>query len=164
MRLVDIQLSVPAILLAAVLGRGLLTIVVTITLTFWTLYARIARAETLGLGAHEFVLAAVASGAHSGRVLRQHILPNLLNSIVVVATLQLGQAILFESALTFLGLGLQPPANAWGLMIADGGLYLSTAWWVPTFPGLAIMVTVLVGANLLGDWLHDRLDPRLAGA
>ena len=106
----------------------------------------------------------MASGAHSGRVLRQHILPNLLNSIVVVATLQLGQAILFESALTFLGLGLQPPANAWGLMIADGGLYLSTAWWVPTFPGLAIMVTVLVGANLLGDWLHDRLDPRLAGA
>jgi len=90
----------------------------------------------------------------------KHVLPNLVSTITVLATLQIGSAILIEASLTFLGVGLQPPATAWGLMISEGRAYLATAWWIPTFAGLAILVTVL-GANLLGDWLRDKFDPKL---
>lgn len=164
MRLVDMQLAIPpillAVLLAAVIGGGLPTVIATLTVTFWSTYARIVRGETIGQMQRDYVALARVAGAGRWYILRRHVLPNLLSVVVVLATLQLGAAIGLEAALTFLGLGIQPPQSAWGLMIADGRLYMSQAWWVPTIPGIAIAMTVL-GANLLGDWLRDRLDPRL---
>ncbi len=164
MRLVDMQLSVPpillAVLLAAALGGGLRTLIVTIAVAFWPTYARIVRGETLALKERGFVQLAIVAGASKLRIARRHLLPNLLSSIVVVATLQLGAAVGVESALSFLGLGVSAPNTSWGLMIADGKGYLDTAWWVATFPGITIAVTVL-GANLLGDWLRDALDPKM---
>jgi len=121
------------------------------------------RGDTLGLMHRDFIALAVVGGASRWRIMRRHLLPNLLALVVVLATLQLGAAVGLESALSFLGLGIQPPATTWGLMIADGQGYLDTAWWVATFPGIAIACTVL-GANLLGDWLRDRLDPTLRRA
>jgi peptide/nickel transport system permease protein len=158
------MMSIPAvllaILLAASLGAGMTTIIVSITIIFWTHYARVIRGETLSLKRRDFVALARVTGCSTLRILIKHILPNLINTAVVLATLQLGRAIMIEAALTFLGLGLQPPASAWGLIISESRMYLSTAWWLPTFSGLAIMVTVL-GANLTGDWLRDALDPKL---
>ena len=162
MRLVDMQLAVPpillAVLLSAALGGGLRTLIVTIAVAFWPTYARLVRGETLALKQRDFVQLAVVGGCSRLRIARRHLLPNLLGSIVVVATLQLGAAVGVESALSFLGLGVSAPDTSWGLMIADGKGYLDTAWWVATFPGVAIALTVL-GANLLGDWLRDALDP-----
>lgn len=164
MRVVDIQMSMPPILLAllisASLGAGLTTVIVVIAIVFWTTYARVVRGETLSIKYRDFVVMARVLGCPTKRILRKHILPNVIDSALVVATLQLGVAVMLEAALSFLGLGVQPPAVAWGKMIAESRLYIATAWWLPTFPGLAIMVTVL-GANLLGDWLRDRLDPKL---
>lgn len=164
MRITDMQMSIPpillALLLAAVLHGGLTSIIVVIGITFWVPYARVIRGETLSLKQRDFVALARIAGCSSGRILVRHIFPNIISTITVLVTLQLGSAIMVESALTFLGVGLQPPGVAWGLMIADGRMYISTAWWIPTFAGLAIMVTVL-GANLMGDWLRDTLDPRL---
>jgi peptide/nickel transport system permease protein len=164
MRIVDTQMSIPAILLiillAAVLGGGLTTIVIAVSLVFWTTYARVIRGETLSIKQRDFVALAKVTGCRDRRILRKHIFPNLVNTVLVLATLQLGRAIIIEAGITFLGLGIQPPATAWGLIISDGRIYMSTAWWVPTFAGIAIMITVL-GANLFGDWLRDKLDPRL---
>ncbi len=164
MRVVDMQLAVPpillALLLAGALGGGLRTLIATIAVSFWPTYARIVRGETIGLMQRDFVQLAVVAGASRFRIARRHLLPNMLSSIVVIATLQLGGAVGVESALSFLGLGVQAPNTSWGLMIADGRGYLDTAWWVATFPGVAIALTVL-GANLLGDWLRDALDPML---
>jgi peptide/nickel transport system permease protein len=164
MRIVDIQMSIPAILLtiliSAALGGGLVTVTICIALVFWTQYARVIRGETLSIREREFVALARIAGCGHGRMLMKHILPNLVGTCTVVASLQLGRAIIIEASITFLGLGIQPPETAWGLMMAEGRMYLSTAWWLPTFAGLAIVMTVL-GANTLGDWLRDRLDPRL---
>jgi peptide/nickel transport system permease protein len=164
MRIVDTQMSIPAILLiillAAVLGGGLVTIIISVSLVFWTTYARVVRGETLSIKQRDFVALAKVRGCGNIRILRKHIFPNLVNTLMVLATLQLGRAIIIEASITFLGLGIQPPATAWGLIISDGRIYMSTAWWIPTFAGVAIMITVL-GANLLGDWLRDKLDPRL---
>jgi len=164
MRLVDIQLAIPpillAVLLAAVIGGGLTTVVATLTITFWSTYARIVRGETLSLMQRDFIALARVAGASRSRIMFRHVLPNLLSSVVVLATLQLGAAVGLEAALSFLGLGIQPPESAWGLMIADGRLYMSQAWWIPTLPGLAIVMTVM-GANMLGDWTRDWLDPGL---
>lgn len=164
MRIVDTQMSIPAILLiillAAVLGGGLTTIVISVSLVFWTTYARVIRGETLSLKQRDFVSLAKVTGCKDRRILWKHIFPNLVNTVMVLATLQLGRAIIIEAGITFLGLGIQPPATAWGLIISDGRIYMTTAWWVPTFAGIAIMITVL-GANLFGDWLRDKLDPRL---
>lgn len=164
MRLVDMQLAVPpillAVLLAGALGGGLRTLIATIAVSFWPTYARIVRGETIGLMQRDFVQLAVVAGAGRFRIARRHLLPNMLSSIVVLATLQLGAAVGVESALSFLGLGVRAPDTSWGLMIADGRGYLDTAWWVATFPGVAIALTVL-GANLLGDWLRDALDPTM---
>jgi peptide/nickel transport system permease protein len=164
MRLVDIQMSIPAILLiillASVMGSGLVTIIISISIIFWTTYARVVRGETLSLRERDFVALAKVTGCKPARILGLHIFPNLINTVMVLASLQLGRAILVEAGITFLGLGIQPPATAWGLIISDGRIYMSTAWWVPTFAGAAIMMTVL-GANLFGDWLRDKLDPRL---
>lgn len=164
MRIVDTWMSIPVILfmilLSAAVGRGLLTIIISIGVIFWTGYARVVRGLTLSIQEQEFVALAKVTGCSNFRILVKHIFPNLVDAVVVMATLQLGIAIMIEASLTFLGLGIQPPNTAWGLIVADGRSYMSTAWWVPTFGGLAIMVTVM-GANLLGDWLRDKLDPRL---
>lgn len=164
MRLVDIQMSMPAILLAllisAALGSGLATVTVVIAIVFWTNYARVVRAETLSVKQRDFVVMAKVLGCSPRWLIWKHILPNVIDSALVVASLQLGAAVMLEASLSFLGLGVQPPAVAWGKMIAESKLYLSTAWWMAFFPGIALVVTVL-GTNLLGDWLRDHLDPRL---
>jgi len=164
MRVVDIQMSMPAILLAllfsASLGPGLTSIIVVLALVYWVNYARVARGETLTYMRRDFVTLSKITGCSTWRIIRKHIFPNIIDTAVVVATLQIGRAVMLESALSFLGLGIQPPAIAWGKMIAESRLYLSTAWWLPTFPGLVLIVTVL-GANLLGDWLRDKFDPQL---
>ena len=164
MRLADIQLAFPFILLAiaviGVLGPSLKTIIAVIGVSSWVVYARIVRSAVLSLREREFVQAALALGSGDGRVLVRHILPNALTPWLVVATLDMARVIVIESALSFLGLGVQPPTPTWGGMLADGRVYISTAWWLATFPGLAILVTVL-GINLFGDGLRDTLDPRL---
>ena len=164
MRVVDMQLAIPpillAVLLAGAIGGGLATVVATLSVTFWPTYARVVRAETLVQMQRDHVALARVAGASRWRIMRWHVLPHVLSSVVVLGTLQLGAAVGLEAALTFLGLGVQPPASAWGLMISEGKLYMTRAWWLPTVPGIAIVMTVL-GANLLGDWLRDRLDPRL---
>jgi peptide/nickel transport system permease protein len=164
MRLADIQLAFPFILLAiaviGVLGPSLATIIVVIGVSSWVVYARIVRGAVLTLREREFVQAALALGVSDARVLLRHILPNALTPWLVVATLDMARVIVIESALSFLGLGVQPPTPTWGGMLADGRVYVSTAWWLATFPGLAILITVL-GINLFGDGLRDTLDPRL---
>ncbi|HEU5193685.1 MAG TPA: ABC transporter permease [Methylomirabilota bacterium] len=164
MRLADIQLAFPFILLAiaviGVLGPSLKTIIAVIGVSSWVVYARIVRSAVLSLREREFVQAALALGSGDGRVLVRHILPNALTPWLVVATLDMARVIVTESALSFLGLGVQPPTPTWGGMLADGRVYISTAWWLATFPGVAILVTVL-GINLFGDGLRDTLDPRL---
>ncbi|HEU4371640.1 MAG TPA: ABC transporter permease [Methylomirabilota bacterium] len=164
MRLADIQLAFPFILLAiaviGVLGPSLQTIIVVIGVSSWVVYARIVRGAVLTLREREFVQAALALGSGDVRVVLRHILPNALTPWLVVATLDMARVIVIESALSFLGLGVQPPTPTWGGMLADGRVYISTAWWLATFPGLAILVTVL-GINLFGDGLRDTLDPRL---
>ena len=164
MRLADIQLAFPFILLAiaviGVLGPSLPVIIVVIGVSSWVVYARVVRGSVLSLREREFVQAAQALGSGDGRILLHHILPNALTPWLVVATLDMARVIVLESALSFLGLGVQPPTPTWGGMLADGRVYISTAWWLATFPGLAILVTVL-GINLFGDGLRDTLDPRL---
>ena len=164
MRLADIQLAFPFILLAiaviGVLGPSLPVIIVVIGVSSWVVYARVVRSEVLSIREREFVQAARALGVRDVRILLRHVLPNALTPWLVVATLDMARVIVIESALSFLGLGVQPPTPTWGGMLADGRVYISTAWWLATFPGLAILFTVL-GINLFGDGLRDTLDPRL---
>jgi peptide/nickel transport system permease protein len=166
MRIVDVQLAFPLMLLAlmivAAIGPSFANLVVVLALTSWTRYARIVRGEVLVLIEREFVQSAIAAGAGAMRIALRHILPNLMAPVIVVASLELARVIVLESALSFLGIGIQPPAPSWGRMLADSRTYVATAWWLATFPGLAIMLVVL-GINLLGDWLRDTLDPRQYG-
>lgn len=163
MRIVDIVLSIPFLLLAvttvAVLGPNFSNLVLVLGLTRWPRYARIAYAQTLTCREAEYVQATYALGATDLRIIFRHILPNVVPLLVVVGTLEMGLMIIFEASLSFLGLGVQPPQPSWGGMLADGRNYLTNAWWQTTFPGLAILVTVL-GANAVGDWIRDWLDPR----
>ncbi|HXJ83132.1 MAG TPA: ABC transporter permease [Candidatus Methylomirabilis sp.] len=164
MRVVDVFLSIPYILLAMgvvfALGASLVNVILVMAVTRWVQFARVVRADVLSIREREFVSGARARGNRSLRLLLRHILPNALTPIIVVATLELAFMIIYESALSFLGLGVQPPTPTWGWMLSDGRNYIATAWWLATFPGLAIMLTVLA-VNLLGDWLRDTLDPRL---
>jgi peptide/nickel transport system permease protein len=164
MRLADVQLAFPFILLAiaviGVLGPSLPTIIIVIGVSSWVVYARVVRGAVLTLREREFVQAAYALGGRDGRILVRHVLPNAFAPWLVVATLDMARVIVLESALSFLGLGVQPPDPTWGGMLADGRVYITTSWWLATFPGLAILVTVL-GINLFGDGLRDTLDPRL---
>jgi peptide/nickel transport system permease protein len=164
MRLVDISLSLPTILLALVLvaavGPSFGTVVIVLVVLLWARYARLVRGETLSIKERDFIARARVAGASHTRIMARYIFPNVVNSLIVLATLQVGYVILLESALSFLGAGLPRPTPAWGLMIADGRELIVTAWWVSMFPGLAIMLTVLA-LNLLGDWLRDHLDPKL---
>lgn len=164
MRLVDVQMSIPAVLLTiligAAIGGGLWTVVISIVLVFWADYARVIRGETLSLKLRPFVDLAIVANASALRVVLRHILPNLVPTILVLMTLQFGRGLIIEAAITFIGLGIQPPDTAWGTLIAEGRTQLETAWWIPTFAGVLITITVL-GANLLGDRIRDRLDPKL---
>jgi len=164
MRLVDISLSLPTILLALVLvasvGPSFGTVITVLVVLLWARYARLVRGETLSIKERDFIARARVAGASHVRIMVRYIFPNVVNSLVVLATLNVGYVILLESALSFLGAGLPRPLPAWGLMVADGRELIVTAWWVSMFPGLAIMLTVLA-LNLLGDWLRDHFDPRL---
>jgi len=166
MRITDIFLAFPRLILAlafvAVLGPGLENAVLAIALTTWSPYARLARAETLTLRNSEYILAAQIMGASKVRVLLAHIMPMCLSSTIVRLTLDMAGIILTAAGLGFLGLGAQPPLAEWGAMIASGRDYLLDQWWVPTIPGIAILV-VSLGFNLLGDGLRDVLDPRSSG-
>ncbi|HLW61118.1 MAG TPA: ABC transporter permease [bacterium] len=164
MRIADIQLSFPFILLAltinAIIGAGLRNIVLSLIIAGWPLYVRVVRGEVLALRGREYVLAAVATGAPVGRIIVRHILPNVMTPIIVISTLQVSQFIIAEATISFLGFGIQPPAAAWGTMVSDGRNYIFFAWWLAAFPGAALALTAL-GVNLTGDWLRDTLDPRL---
>jgi peptide/nickel transport system permease protein len=164
MRLIDVMLSFPAVLLAilivASLGTGVANAIIAITFSLIPTFARMARALTLSLTVDQFVLAARAVGASDLRIVGRHILPNLLPPLIVQATAMLAIAIAFASALSFLGLGVEPPTPDWGLMVSEGQRLIYDALWVPFFPGLAITLTVLA-VNFLGDGLRDRLDPTL---
>jgi peptide/nickel transport system permease protein len=164
MRLVDISHAIPTIILALVLavviGPGFLSVIVVISLVFWNRYARLVRGEALSIRSRDYVARAKVSGVSSFRIMQRHILPNVMNTIIVIATLEVGQVILLEATMSFLGVGIPRPTPAWGLMVADGRELIVEAWWVALFPGLAILMTVL-SMNLFGDWLRDRLDPRL---
>ena len=164
MRLADLRLALPFILLIiaviAVFGPGLYKIVVILGLTGWVLYARVVRAEVLSLKERDFIAAARGLGASDLWLMLRHILPNTIASAVVLGSLELAQMVVAESALSFLGLGVQLPTPSWGNMLGESRDYILSNWWLATFPGIAIALTA-VSANLVGDWLRDRLDPRL---
>jgi len=162
--MVDISWAFPTILMAifliAVLGPGLTNVMIAVGLVYWGGFARVVRGQVLSLREWEFVTAARAIGARDRSIMFRHIVPNILSPVIVMATLMMGDAILIEATLSFLGMGAQPPTPSWGSILASGRSYLILAPWVTMFPGVAIMLTVL-GFNLLGDGLRDALDPRL---
>ena len=167
-RLIDISMALPSILVALVLVvvsggsffvRGDAVVIVTV-LILWSRYARQMRGETFAIMSRDFISRARVSGCSNSRIMITHIFPNVLNTLVVLATLQIGFVIILEASLSFLGAGIPRPTPAWGSMVADGRELITSAWWVAFFPGLAIVLTVL-SMNLLGDWLRDRLDPKL---
>ena len=164
MRLVDISLALPTILLALVLaaavGPSFGTVITVLVVLLWARYARLVRGETLAIKELDFIARARVAGASAARIMFKYIFPNVVNSLIVLATLQVGYVILLESSLSFLGAGLPRAEPAWGVMVSDGRELIVTAWWVSMFPGIAIMLTVL-SLNLLGDWLRDHLDPKL---
>jgi peptide/nickel transport system permease protein len=165
MRLTDLSLTLPGILIAlavaATMGPSLTNVILIIALLYWAQFARMARGEALSIRERDYVQSAYAIGCSPLRILRLYILPNLANTIIVLATLEVAAAILLESTLSFLGVGVPPPTPTWGSMIAEGRPYVELGWWTVTFPGLAIMLTVLA-VNLLGDVLRDRLDPKFS--
>ena len=164
MRVGDVQLAFPVLLLGvallAVLGASLGNLVFVLALSGWITYARIVRGEALSVKERGFVEAARALGAGNGHVIRRHVLPNVWAPLVVVATFSVARMIIAEASLSFLGLGVPPPAPNWGAMLDEGRNYITTGWWLALFPGLAILLVVL-GINVVGDWLRDLLDPRL---
>jgi len=163
MRIVDIVLSIPAILLAiitvAVLGPGLKNLVLVLGLTRWPRYARVAYGQSISLAKMPFVISAQFTGVGTRRILWRHIFPNIVAPLMVVATLEFGLMILFEAGLSFLGLGVQPPTSSWGSILSIGRNYLSMAWWIATLPGVCLFLLVL-SVNMIGDFLRDRVDPR----
>lgn len=165
MRMVDFQVAFPALLFGVMLASmskpGLRNVIIIIVLFTWAPFARLVRAETLALRDREFVQLAKVANLRPWGIMIRHLFPNILSTAMVLATLNLSVVILFEAALSFLGLGVMPPSVSWGLMLSDGRQYLTVAWWLVTFPGLAIVAVTLAG-NLFGDWLRDRLDPHLA--
>ena len=165
MRITDAWLALPAltfaIFLAAIVGPSAMNIVIILAAVYWTRYARVVRGEVLSLKEREFVRLAIVAGCSKRTIMRRHILPNVLNSTIVLATLMLGVVIVTEASLSFLGVGVPPPQPAWGLMLADGKKGLMAGyWWLTVLPGTCIMLLVLA-ANLLGDWLRVKLDPQL---
>src|SRR5881397_1847277 len=165
MRLTDTWLALPAltfaIFLAAIVGPSMWNIVIILGITYWTRYARVTRGEVLSLKEREFVRLAIVAGCSKWKIMLRHILPNVINSAIVLGTLMVGVVIITEATLSFLGVGVPPPQPAWGLMLSDGKQSLMVGrWWLTIFPGAAIMLMVL-SANVLGDWLRVKLDPQL---
>jgi peptide/nickel transport system permease protein len=164
MRVVDAWMAMPslvfAIFLAAMVGQSAVNVVLILGLVYWTRYARLIRGEVLSLRERDFVKLAVVTGASSARIMTRHILPNVVNTTLVLATLMLGVVIVTEASLSFLGVGVPPPQPAWGLMLADGKEAMMIGkWWLTVLPGVCIMLTVL-SASILGDFMRDRFDPK----
>lgn len=164
MRITDATLSFPVILLALILavtvGPSFVNVVIAIAVILWARYARVIRGQVLTLMELDFITQARIAGASAWRIIFRHLFPNTLNTLVVLITLQVGYVIIVEASLSFLGAGIPPPTPAWGSMIAEGRDFVTSAWWVSSFPGLAILLVVLA-FNLLGDWLRDTMDPKL---
>lgn len=164
-KVVETFWAFPPILLAiailAFFGPSLDNVIIALTIQRWIPYCRIARAQALMLRSREYISAAKIMGGGTGWILRHHVLPNLLASAIIIATFTMATAILAESSLSFLGLGVPPNVPTWGGMLAEGRSYITRAWWLAVLPGLGIFLTVL-GLNLLGDWLRDQLDPKAA--
>lgn len=164
MRLADVQLALPtmvfALALMAALGPSLANVIIVLGITGWVVYARVVRGEVLTVREMDYVESARAVGARHRRILVHHILPNVSASIIVISSIRVASMILLEATLSFLGLGVQPPTPTWGSMVAEGRDLIHRAWWISTFPGIAIVIAVL-GINLVGDWLRDVLDPKL---
>lgn len=164
MRIADIQLAFPFILLAiaivAVLGGGLFNVILVLGIGSWVPYARLVRGQVLSARQQEYVLAARTIGARDTAILFRHLLPNVITPAIIIATFGIAAAIIGEATLSFLGVGINPPTPTWGNMLADGRSYVGSAWWLATFPGVAILLTVL-SINMIGDWVRDSLDPRL---
>ena len=162
-RLTDAFLALPFILMAlalvSALGPGLGNIIIVMILTNWARYARLVRSEVLGIKERDFVLLARIAGVSRVMIALRHVLPNAINSVAILAVLDVGRAMILESALSFLGLGVQPPSVSWGVMLADAKSLMGFAWWLAVFPGAAIFISVL-SFSALGDWLHAKLDPR----
>lgn len=167
MRIIDVMLAFPGIILAILimgtLGSSIVNVMIAVGIGAIPWYARTVRGSTLVVKQYDFVLAARASGASTQRLMLRHVLPNVLAPVIVLGTVGIAGAILAISGLSFLGLGAQPPSPEWGSMLSQSRIYLTRAWWITTFPGLAIMVSVLA-INIIGDALRDALDPRLRGA
>lgn len=163
-RLVDGMLSMPsllfAMLLAAIIGPGLQTVIIVIAAFTWMQYTRLVRGEVLSLRNREYVQLARVAGLSQFQIMMKHMLPNTLNIIVILATLELGSVITFEASLSFLGFGVQPPTPTWGALLSEGRQFMVDAWWLAFFPGVAITL-VIVSGNLFGDWLRDATDPRM---
>ncbi len=164
MRLTDCFMALPILLIALVfvmtLGPGLQTVIIALSIINWSRFSRIIRSEVLLLKKREFVLLAKVAGSSSLRIMMIHILPNVLNTFIVISSLQVSGCILTEATLSFLGAGISPPTPTWGNMLSDGRGYITSAWWITLFPGIALTL-VVYSFNSLGDWLRDRLDPRL---
>lgn len=164
MRIVDAALAFPtilfALLLAVTMGQGLRTLVIAISLLLWARFARVVRGEVLALKGRDFIALAKVHGCSPARIMLTHIMPNVLNTFMVLLTLHVGVVIVAEASLSFLGAGIPPPTPSWGLMVAEGRGKISSAWWLSMLPGIAITLVVLA-FNLFGDWLRDRLDPKL---
>jgi peptide/nickel transport system permease protein len=164
MRIVDAALAFPtilfALLLAVTLGQGLRTLIIAVSLILWARFARVVRGEVLSLKSRDFIALARVHGCSPLRIMATHLLPNILNTFMVLMTLYVGVVIVAEASLSFLGAGVPPPTPSWGLMVAEGRGKIASAWWISLIPGVAITLTVLA-FNLFGDWLRDRLDPKL---
>ncbi|TLS54042.1 ABC transporter permease [Paenibacillus antri] len=164
MRVVDAKMAIPGILLMLVIigvfGTSVTTLILVIGLTEWTAYTRLIRGEVLSLKQRDYIRAARAIGTRDRTIMLKHILPNIVSLCIVVSTLTVGGNIVLEASLSFLGLGVQPPIVSWGYMLNEGRDHIATSWWISTFPGVAITVTVL-GIIFLGDWLRDAFDPRV---
>ena len=164
MRIVDAALAFPtilfALLLAVTMGQGLDTIIIAISLLLWARFARVVRGEVLAVKQRDFIALAKVHGCSSSRIMVTHVLPNVLNTFMVLLTLHVGVVIVAEASLSFLGAGVPPPTPSWGLMVAEGRGKITSAWWLSLIPGIAITLVVLA-FNLFGDWLRDRLDPKL---
>lgn len=163
MRMTDAMLSMPYLLigvaLAGIMGPGLLNLVLVLAVLGWASYARVIRSEVLRIKTQDFIVLVRITGCSTARILWKHILPNVVNTMIVLATLQLGITIILAASLSFLGMGVPPPTPEWGLMVAEGREFLSSSWWLATLPGVCILLTCL-SANLMGDWLRLRLDPK----
>jgi peptide/nickel transport system permease protein len=167
LRLTDIQLAFPFIALAvtviAVIGPGLFNVILVLAATGWVLYTRVVREEVMRAREHSYVEAARAMGGNDVHIMVRHILPNVVAPVIVISSFAIAQMIITEASLSFLGLGIRPPTPTWGGMLSDARNYMQVAWWLPTFPGMALLVTLL-GINVVGDWLRDTLDPTVGEA